>query len=88
VSPSDYAFAEGGQQQQLPAQQQAFFGIAPTTQPTWEARNNLFTCVIVVQNSTATPAGASGPTTQPVAGKPTTTAPTSAPPPAAAEPAK
>jgi len=85
ISPSDYAFAEAIQQPQLPGQQQAFFGIAPTTQPGWDARNNLFTCVIVVQNST-TAARAAGPATQPIAGKPAT-APTSSPP-AAAEPAK
>jgi hypothetical protein len=85
ISPSDYAFAEAVQQPQLPAQQQAFFVTTPTTQPGLDARQNLFTCVIVVQNSTSA-AKAAGAATQPIAGKPAT-APAN-PPPAAGEPAK
>jgi hypothetical protein len=87
VSPPDFAFAEATQQPQLPAQQQALLAATPTTQPTsFGGRADLFTCVIVVQN-TSTARGAA-PTTQPLAGKPTTApgTPTSTPP--AAEPAK
>ena len=66
------------QQQQVPAQQQGYFAIAPTTQPdSIRGARDLYTCVIVVQNNTTARAAIS--TTQPVAGKPTTS-------PAAAQP--
>jgi hypothetical protein len=75
--PGDFAF-QANQQQQVPAQQQGFFVIAPTTQPlSARGTKDLYTCVIVVQTPTANRAGT--PTTQPVAGKPATA-------PAAAQP--
>jgi hypothetical protein len=82
-TPSDFNFAEVNQQVRVPAQQQALFAAAPTTQPVLgRGTRDLYTCVIVVQNTSI--ARASGPATQPVAGKPAT-APTGTP---AAEPAK
>ncbi len=62
TTPNDFAFVQGAQQPQ-PAQQQGYFAIAPTTQPeSTRAGRDLYTCVIVVQNTTATRAGL--PTTQ------------------------
>jgi len=76
AAPKDYSFQ--ATQQQVPAQQQGYFAIAPTTQPdSIRGARDLYTCVIVVQNNTTARAAIS--TTQPVAGKPTTS-------PAAAQP--
>ena len=85
AAPNDFAI-QVTQQQQVPAQQQGYFAIAPTTQPlSARGGRDLYTCVIVVQAPALSRAGT--PTTQPVAGKPTTApAATSTPP--AAEQAK
>jgi len=89
ATPSNFSL-QGAQQPLAPAQQQqTYLALAPTTQPDANrGRGDLFTCVILVQNTGS--ARAAIPSTQPtqtIAGKPTT-APSATPAPPAADQAK